>query len=350
MDRGTLEIYFFGTLFLLVLALSVYILFPYAATIAVAAVIAVMVYPLRTWLLKYVKKESLAAALTLIIVTFAFLLPLLVVGSLLLSEAQQVSASLRQGDAATMTVQSILAPLKERIVRIIPEAATFDIDTLLNEGVTWLSHRIGGLFANTAGAVLSFFVGMIAFYYFLKDGRRFSDVIVALSPLDDAYDLEIQRKLKLAVNSVITGTLLIALIQGFLVGIGFAIFGVPNPVLWGTIGWFAALIPGVGTALVIAPSVLYLFFIGHTTASLGLLLWGALAVGLIDNFLGPKLLGRGTAIHPLFVLLSVLGGLSVFGASGFLLGPLILSLLLALGHIYTMLIGKEHKLSNSIEA
>ena len=340
MNRHTIEIYFFGTLFLLVLALSCYILLPYAATIAVAAVLAVTVYPLHRRLMRHVPIEALAAGLTLLAIIVAVVFPILIIGSLIIAEAQEVNTALRQGGTGALSIQEVIAPLKERIVRVIPEAANFNFDALLGEGITWLSHRIGGIFANTASAVLSLLVGLIALYYFIKDGARFAQAVVALSPLDDAYDREIQHKLRLAVRSVITGTLFIALIQATMVGVGFWIFGVPNPVLWGTVGLFSALIPGVGTALVIAPAVLYLFFVGSFGASIGLLIWGVLAVGLIDNFLGPKLLGRGTAIHPLFILLSVLGGLSVFGATGFLLGPLVLSLLLVLAHIYTMLIGK----------
>lgn len=340
MDQAKLEVYFFGTLFLIVLAVVCYVFFPYAATIVTAAVFAVMAHPLHASIRRSaIKNEGLAAGLTTLICLIAVFIPLLIIGSMLLSEAQSVSTAIASGDVSSM--RELVAPLRERIIKYIPEAANFNIDDLLNQGLTWLTHRIGGIFANTASAVLGFFVLLIAFYYFLKDGERFLHAAVALSPLDDSYDADIIKKLRLAINSIVTGTLVIALIQALLIGIGFALFNIANPVLWGTVGLFSALIPGVGTAVVIAPAVLYLFYFGNTAASLGLLVWGALIVGLVDNVIGPRLIGRGMSIHPLFILLAVLGGLSVFGASGFILGPLLLSLLVALAHTYTMITRKR---------
>jgi hypothetical protein len=101
------------------------------------------------------------------------------------------------------------------------------------------------------------------------------------------------------------------MIQGLLTGIGFYVFGVPNPALWGSFAVVAALIPGIGTSLVIVPGVLYLFFVNTHLHALGMLIWGILAVGLIDNFLGPMLVNRGVNIHPFLILLSVMGRLAI---------------------------------------
>ena len=140
----------------------------------------------------------------------------------------------------------------------------------------------------------------------------------------------------MAINSIIRGTLIIAVIQGVMTGIGFAIFGVPSPTLWGSIAAIGALVPGVGTAIVFTPAILFLFFAGNTVPAIGLLVWGIVAVGLIDNFLGPVLVGRGIRIHPLFILFAVIGGIGFFGPMGFLLGPLVVSLLYGLFEIYRL--------------
>ncbi|OQW98324.1 MAG: hypothetical protein BWK74_04780, partial [Desulfobacteraceae bacterium A6] len=131
------------------------------------------------------------------------------------------------------------------------------------------------------------------------------------------------------INSVIKGNLTVAVIQGALTSAGFAVFGIPNAVLWGSVTAIAALIPGVGTSLVLIPAILFLFLSGKFLSGFGLLAWGAGAVGLVDNFLGPKLVGRGMQMHPFIILLSVLGGIGFFGPIGFLLGPLAISLLFA---------------------
>ena len=130
---------------------------------------------------------------------------------------------------------------------------------------------------------------------------------------------------------------MIALIQGVLTAIGFSIFGIPHSILWGTVTIVVALIPGIGTALVLLPGIIYLFAIGETGSGIGLLVWGVLAVGLIDNLLGPKLVGRNLQLHPLLVLLSVLGGIAFFGPVGIFLGPICVSLLFALINVYSYL-------------
>jgi predicted PurR-regulated permease PerM len=116
---------------------------------------------------------------------------------------------------------------------------------------------------------------------------------------------------------------------------------VPNPAFWGSVTVLAALIPTLGTTLVILPAAAYLYFASGLAPAAGLLIWGALAVGLIDNFLSPQLIRRGTRIHPFLVLLSVLGGISLAGPIGFLAGPLVLSILFALLDIYSVLVLKR---------
>ena len=185
---------------------------------------------------------------------------------------------------------------------------------------------------------------LIAFYFFLKDGKKLKNYIVALSPLDDSDDELIVSRLKLAVSAAMKGNLLIGLIQGTLTGIGFAIFGVPNAVLWGSVAVIAAFLPGIGTSLVLAPAIIFLFVTGNTFGGVGLLIWGIIAVGLIDNLLGPRLVGRGMQLHPLAVFVAVLGGLSLFGPLGFLLGPLAVSVCLALVDIYTSLKAQQIEL------
>jgi predicted PurR-regulated permease PerM len=142
------------------------------------------------------------------------------------------------------------------------------------------------------------------------------------------------HRIVVSVNSVVGGTLIVALIQGVLAGIGFAIFDVPNPAVWGSFAVIAALIPTVGTALIMFPAALYLITVNQPLAAGGLILWSVLLVGGIDNIVRPKLIERQTNIHPLAVLLSVIGGIAFFGPMGFLTGPIVLSLLIELLNVY----------------
>jgi predicted PurR-regulated permease PerM len=133
---------------------------------------------------------------------------------------------------------------------------------------------------------------------------------------------------------VATGTVLVAILQGLLAGIGFAIFGIPRPILWGTIGALGALLPGLGTITIMVPGVLYLLYLGNITAAVGLMIWAAVCIVVVDNFISPYLMSRGNNLHPFVVLLSVLGGIALFGPIGFIIGPVMISLFLVLLELY----------------
>jgi predicted PurR-regulated permease PerM len=210
-----------------------------------------------------------------------------------------------------------------------------DLGTYAQRGLGIIVNNLGSIASSITGFFISLFIFYFGLYYLLKDGPAFAKYVVELSPLSDTDDKAILKKLERAVNSVIRGNLTIAFLQGIMSGIGYTIFGLPNSVLWGTATGFAALVPGVGTSLVMIPAVLYLLFSGSLWAGVGLLIWGMTAVGLIDNFLGPKLIGRGAKLHTFVVLLSVLGGLAFFGPAGLFLGPIAMSLLFALLSIYS---------------
>ena len=154
---------------------------------------------------------------------------------------------------------------------------------------------------------------LFALFYLLRDGGKFKRALISLSPLIDSYDEKIIQKVKQAIKSVVAGSLVVSLAQGISTGLGFYIFGVPNPALWGSFAVVSALIPGFGTSLVLIPGILYLFIESTQIHAIGLLIWGALAVGLVDNVLGPMLVNRGVQIHPFIILLSVMGGLVFFG-------------------------------------
>jgi len=183
-------------------------------------------------------------------------------------------------------------------------------------------------------ALFSFMLMLLSIFYFLKDGERWKKTLITLSPLSDTDDKKIVAKLSQVVNGVIKGYLLIALMQGLLMGIGLGIFGVPNPALWGIVAAVASLIPSIGTAFVSIPAIIFLFATGQTIPAIGLLIWAVVFVGLIDNLLSPILISKNIKISPFLILFSVLGGISLLGPVGILVGPLTISLLYALISIY----------------
>jgi len=333
MNHQKSELYFLLIVLAGILILAFFIFKPFLYALVLAMVFATVFEPAHKKMLTITReRRGLAALLATVSVLIIVVVPIAFLSVQIFQEATQLYSSL--------DVEDVMQNLKRFIP--VPVELSVDFSQYLKQGLNWLLQHLGSLFSNVAKVTLGIFVFLVALYYLFKDGQKLKKAIVALSPLQDVHDETIFSKLALAINSVIKGNLVVAFVQGILTAIGFTIFGVSNAVLWGSVATIAALIPGIGTALVLIPAILYLFLSGKTIFAVGLLLWGATAVGLVDNFLGPKLVERGMRLHPFLILLSILGGIGFFGPLGFLLGPLILSLLFALLEIY-FAISKEHE-------
>lgn len=341
MDKEKLQTSFFIGLLALILVLSLFIFLPYLTILILAIVLAITFEPLyRALRTNIFKNQSLASLATVLIVIAIVLTPLTLFGVVVFKEASDLYSSVTANDRGLAFVTHLTETLDQKI-KLINHGFALDFNALLKQMLSWVVGNAGAIFSGIAQSIFGLLLTMLAFYYLLKDGSRLRDALIRLSPLDDAYDALIIEKLKNAVHSVVLGTLTVAIIQGLLVSIGFYLFGVPNGALWGAVAAVTALIPFAGTTIVLAPAIFYLFIAGSTASWVGLLIWGIVAVGLIDNFLTPKLIERGTQIHPLLILFSVLGGFSFFGPAGFLIGPLTISLLFALFEIYRKIFSAE---------
>lgn len=344
MVNRKLQLQFLLILLAGICVLSFFIFKPFLTPLVLATVFSVVLDPLyRKISHKLGNKESVAALLTVLISVICLLVPLTLLGTQVFQESRQLYGSLADGNAGGNLIATAIQNTGHTVEKIFPGTEKFfvtasnNLDVYAKQGLRWLIDHLGSALSSISVLLLDLFIFIIALYYLLRDGRKLKESLVALSPLNDSDDEMIFGRLTKAVNSVITGNLMIALIQGFLTAVGLTLFGVPNSVLWGTIASIASLIPGFGTVLVIFPAILFLLFTGHALPALGLTVWGTLGVGLIDNLLGPRLIGRGMTLHPLFILLSVLGGVTFFGPVGIFLGPLSLSLLFAFLTIYTSL-------------
>ena len=327
-----------------VLLLTFFVLRPFLTPLALAAVGAVVLHPIyRRILHRAGNRETLAAWATVLLSVVCILIPLAFLGTRIFQESAQLYGSLTEGDSRENLVINAIQSAGRASEGIFPGAGDFftnlsnNLDAYVKQGLAWLIQHLGSAISGISVLLLNLFIFFISFYYLLRDGPKLKQALIELSPLNDRDDRIVFGRLRLAVNSVIKGSLMIALIQGVLTAIGFSIFGIPHSILWGTVTIVVALIPGIGTALVLLPGIIYLFAIGETGSGIGLLVWGVLAVGLIDNLLGPKLVGRNLQLHPLLVLLSVLGGIAFFGPVGIFLGPICVSLLFALINVYSYL-------------
>lgn len=316
---------------------------PFLYALILAAIMASIAAPFHRLVCRTMRVSGgLGALLSTLLILSIIVAPVTFLGMQVFSEAKDIYTSLTENGGNNDLSASISEAL-EKLSAIIPVPVEFstDLSTYISMGLDWMIGHLGYLFSNLADILLGTFIFLIALYYLFKDGDTLKATIRHLSPLQDTYDDLIFNKLDLAVNSVVRGTLIVAFVQGVLTSIGFLIFGVPNAALWGSVAAIAALIPAVGTSLIILPAVLYLFVNGNSVAAIGLAAWGITAVGLIDNFLGPKLVERGVRIHPFLILISILGGISLFGPIGILLGPLALSFVFVLLEIYALIVGKK---------
>ena len=328
--------YFFLGLLLGAALLTAFLFYPYLGSLVLGVTFAIVFRPIHRKIFRvFGGRAVLSALLSTVLLTIIVLVPLIFFGAELFNEASGLLSLVANGGNGFS--HSFAEALHNRLGGIA-DLSTSDLTSYINQYVgellRWMVGHLGAVFSGVANIFFSLFLALFSFYYFLKDGHKLREVLIAVSPLADEYDKEVFGKLSSVVNSVIKGSLIVAILQGILTGIGFLIFGVPNPVLWGAVGALAALIPIIGTAIVTLPGVLYLVFVGNLVPALGLLIWSVLLVGTVDNFIRPKLIERGSDIHPFLILLSVLGGVNMFGPMGLVIGPLILSLLFALLHIY----------------
>ena len=347
MNTKKLQLYFFIGLLLAVVVLSIALFRPFIAPIALAFMASIVIRPVDAWFLKvFKKKRTLAAILTVMFMLVVVFVPLSVLVQQISVESYNFYTEVRGGDVQSFDhiTDYIIEPIQKIFPDFNPDVAG-TVKSLADGFVANASQ----IFSGTASVALGIFIAIIALFYMLRDGDVFRKSIVELSPLADKYDNDIIDKIERAVNSVVRGSMFASLLQGTLTALGFAIFGVPHALLWGALAMVASLLPSIGTALVIVPGILFLIAQDSIGAGIGLALWGMIAVGTVDNIVTPIIVGKGFTVHPLLVLLSVIGGLSFFGPIGLFLGPLVIALLSALIEIYKLIIlDDEHKINTAL--
>lgn len=333
MSYRRFQVYFFVVILVASAALTLVVFKPYLTLLAFGGVLAIISMPIYRRFFRLFRSRTSAAFLSSLSVGLIILLPIVLFLAALTSELITIFGNVRSYfDTVTLTqyLGKVLPPsLHPQIPGLIDEGYT-----LARRAVELLSGNLVHLFSNAFSIVFGFMVILIAVYYLLKDGKQVKDELLALSPLGDQYDELVFEKVTVAVRAVMGGVLIIGLIKGVLAGFFFWVFHVPAPLFWGAITGVACFIPVLGSALVTVPASAYLFLTGHYVEAAGLLAVSIGIIGLIDNFLQPKLVESRTQIHPLLILLSILGGLQFYGFSGFILGPLTLAVTMALIDIY----------------
>ena len=333
------ELSFFFVLTAGVATVSFFVFKPYLGALFVASVFSVVFRPLFEALYTKIQNAGASSALTLAILFLVILIPATLFGFFIFDDAERLYESAREGAPLLDRFDATLLPFEGYLQEIVPNAK-LHLSKYVSAALSFLVDNFGSVFRGAIRLIFQTLIMLLALFYLFRDGAKFRNYIISLSPLANEYDERILQRLETAISSVVKGKLLIVLIQGILASVGFFIFGVPHPVLWGALASLSALIPMVGVALVFVPAVIYLFVSASVGAAIGLLVSGVV-IGTIDNILGPLLFEKGLQMHPLLILLSVLGCFVFFGPVGFLAGPVTLSLLFALLDIYPLLFERK---------
>lgn len=324
---------FFFILLVGALALMYFVMRPYIVPAFIAVVCAVVFRSFHENVEGRFKNRNVAAFVSVLAVVVLIVVPLVIIGMLIYSEASDFYVSLSQKDTPGGYLNYGLEKIDQHLQSFAPQIK-IDLRSYITAGLSWLVSHTGSIFSAFLNIIVELMIMMFALFYLFRDGSKLRQIVVKLSPLDESDDVNILNKLEVTINSVVRGSLIIAIIQGSLTAIGFTIFGISQPVLWGIVAAFASLIPGIGTALVTIPAVIFLFVTGNVWSGVGYALWGAVATGGIDNILSPHLINGKVKIHPFLILISVLGGLVFFGPIGFLAGPIALAFATELLKLY----------------
>lgn len=348
----TIEKWFFLLVAALVLFLFWQIIQPFILVIILATVTVVILSPIEKRLRKISKRPRLCAAILSIATFFLVFIPLLVVLFLMVTQASELVRSATTDTSWLDELRRAATPIIETLPSVIQnELATFDLPAMGKSVAIWAFQNVGNIFSSSTQLVLNTFIFFLCLYYLLVNREHLYKEMLALSPLANQTDEMLLKRIVNTIRGVVFGVLLVAMIQGIVAGIGMTIFGVPGSLIWGALTAVAGLVPILGTAIVLIPAIVYLFFTGSTVAALGLLIWSVVFVSMIDNLIGPYLIGGRTHLHSFLVLISVLGGLAAFGSIGAIAGPTILAALLGLIELYKsgiLTTGKLEKNSKSL--
>jgi predicted PurR-regulated permease PerM len=329
-----------------VLLLSVLVFRYFLVALTVSASVAILLDPLNRRLITILRGRRSLAALVLVLLTLlVILLPLLGGVAMIGNQAVYLLGQLQPRLTQEALTDFWINTLPTRFPWIADFRTRMNLDNkriadLLSPVLTHLAAATTRFFQQGVGLLAQAFFQLVLFlfmlFYLLRDGRQLGKTLSDISPLSEEQENEVYEHLSATVKGVWQSMMLVPLAQGVLAMIGFAIFGLPSALFWGTMLIFSSLIPGIGSTLIWLPAGIYLFVTGTKAQGIGLILYGVFVISAIDNVLKPIILRGSARIHPLLGFLAILGGVLTFGFVGFLLGPVILSLLLSTVRIYRL--------------
>lgn len=341
------SVFFFGLIIILSIGL-LYLFRPFFYPIFWAAVIGIMFYPHYVWLNNYLKMPTLNAAITLAIVVLTIFVPLTLVGSLVVNESIKIYQEFSTNGGKLPSAQGVSTwlsqtPLEPYAQNLQNQWNSHAVSVTKAAG-DWIITKLTDFTQNSARFLFQFFLMLYALFFFFRDGEKILQRVTHLSPLGNKYEQMLYDRFTSTTRATLKSTLIVGLVQGAIGGILFWLTGVPGALVLGVLMTALCVIPAFGSFLIWLPTGLAMLAFGNIWQGITILTVGFLVISTVDNFIRPPILGKDTQMHPLMVLFSTLGGIFLFGISGFIIGPVIASLYLAIISIY------DHYYKNELES
>lgn len=323
--------------------LSYQILKPFFTSTAWAIVIVLVFYPVFNYIQKFLKYRGLSALVTTILVIILFLFPFVFLSYQIILEAGQLIKNIDIPELVNkIATNPLLVKILNKLSFIIGGDVSSlealiknEIGNLMKKGALTVAHGFGDVVSLVINLVLTFFIA----FFFLKDGDYFVKKIEEFLPFTESEKISIKKRIKDIIYTTFHGGILIAMLQGMLLGLTFYFLDIPSATLWGFTASVASLIPFLGTFAVWGPATIYLLADGLITKGIILAVVGASIISSVDNVLRPFIIKGRVKLPLIFIFLSVLGGIKVFGLIGLIIGPLILSLFVCFLEILKNFIG-----------
>lgn len=310
--------------------------------ILLAAVFATLFYPLYEAFLRiFRRRKNLASFFTCFVLLLGLIVPIYLVADMVAREAinlyqsagERIPDLLRRGEAGPLAKLKALPFLRNlRLDQI-------DWDSTLKDAVSsagsFVATVINKTSRGTIQIVVTLFTTLFTMFYFFRDGKDLLRRLRHLIPLDRQYKNAIATRFASVSRATVKGTMAIALVQGTLSGLTLWIFGVGSPFLWGVVATLLSIIPLIGAWLVLYPAAFIQIATGHLWQGIGIIIVTVLVIVNVDNLLRPRLVGQETGMHDLMVFFSTLGGIGMFGPTGFIIGPMVAALFLSVLDIYS---------------
>ena len=306
-----------------------------------AAVFAILFAPLHRRLYELFRgRAAWAALVTICAVLLLVILPLVGIGSAVTNEAVYLYEQIASGEI------DVTAPI-HAVENFLPRASRFldaiDVDldrvrTSISGAAVSVSQYVAtqaiSIGQSAVQVMVLFVLTLYLLFFFLRDGGRIIDALILALPLGDLRERRLILRFAEVTRATIKGTLVVGIVQGTMGGLAFWVLGLGAPFLWGVVMAILSMLPAVGSFLVWGPAAIYLIATGSVVKGVVLIVFGALLIGTIDNVLRPLLVGRDTHLPDYMILLSTLGGIVVFGLSGFVIGPIIAGLFVTVWEMF----------------